>query len=90
MLFANPIPADYSLERSQMDQITAEAIKEAHAKGATGSDNTPFVLKYIREATKGATVTANTALVEANVRRGILVAVELARLRTRHQNASDR
>ena len=73
-----------------MDRITEEAIREAHEKGATGSDNTPFVLKYIREATKGATVTANTALVEANVKRGTLVATELAKLRLGRQSALDR
>ena len=90
MLFANPIPAESSLEKSRMDEITAEAILEAQRNGATGSDNTPFVLKYIREATKGATITANIALIEANVRRGTLVATELAKLRLRHQNILNR
>ena len=85
MLFANPIPAEHTLEKLKMDKITAEAIQEAHERSMTGSENTPFVLKYLREATKGATVTANIALVDANVRRGTLVAVELATLRRKQQ-----
>ena len=63
-----------------MDAVMAEAIEEAHQLGFTGSENTPFILKRIRELTGGDTVTANEALVIANVERGIEVALELSRL----------
>lgn len=63
-----------------MDVIMAQAIHEAEEQGALGSDNTPFILRRIREITGGQTVTANRALIEANVIRGTKVAVELAKL----------
>ncbi len=78
MFFANPIPAEYSLDKDYMDDIIAQALRDASDSGSSGSDNTPFVLKRIRELTGGSTVTANSALVEANVLRGTRVAVELA------------
>lgn len=58
----------------------AQAIHDAKILGFSGSENTPFILKRIRELTNGTSVTANRALVEANVIRGTKVAVELQRL----------
>ena len=82
LLFASPIPEAYSLDKAVMEKIMAEAIHCAKQRGSSGSDETPFILAKIRELTGGATVTANTALVEANVERGTKVAVELAELET--------
>ncbi|KAL8908429.1 MAG: hypothetical protein Q9207_000848 [Kuettlingeria erythrocarpa] len=80
LLFANPVPSQYSIPKSQMDAIMAQAILDAEASGSTGSDNTPFVLARIRDLTGGQTITANRALVEANVVRGTKVACQLAKL----------
>lgn len=63
-----------------MDAIITQALRDAENSGITGSRNTPFVLKRIREITKGGSVSANQALVEANVVRGTRVAVHLAKL----------
>lgn len=63
-----------------MDAIIAQALRDAETLGSSGSDNTPFVLKRIREITKGRSVTANQALVEANVARATRVAVHLANI----------
>ncbi len=63
-----------------MDTIIAEALRHAREAGSVGSENTPFILKRIREITKGESVTANRALVEANVARGSKVAVHLSNL----------
>ena len=68
----------------------AQAIREAEEQGASGSDNTPYILRRIREVTGGQTVTANRALIEANVIRGTKVAVELAKLERRDQNITAR
>lgn len=57
-----------------------EAVLDAEASGSTGSDNTPFVLARILELTKGQSVIANRALVEANVVRGTRVACELSKM----------
>ena len=69
-----------------MDTIIDQALRDARESGSVGSDNTPFVLKRIREITKGESVTANRALVEANVVRGAKVAVHLSNLDIRNQD----
>lgn len=68
---------------SEMDGIIAEALQQAHAAGAFGKDNTPFILARIKELTGGKSLKANRALIEANVARGTKVAVELAKLQLR-------
>ncbi|KAL9126465.1 MAG: hypothetical protein Q9217_004486 [Psora testacea] len=80
LLFANPIPAEHSISKDEIDVVIAQALADAETSGSTGSDNTPFVLKRIHEITSGASVTANCALIESNVTRGTKVAVELAKL----------
>ena len=90
MLFANPIPGEYSLSKDEMDRTMAIAIDEANQTRIFGNENTPFILKRIRELTKGTTVNANRALVMANVIRGTKVAVELAKLELRNQGVLDR
>ena len=66
-----------------MDTIIVQALQDARESGSVGSENTPFVLKRIREITKGESVTANRALVEANVARGTKLAVHLSNLEQR-------
>ena len=90
MLFANPIPAEFSLPKSRMDKIMATAIDEASQAQVSGKENTPFVLQRIRELTAGNTLEANRALVKANVLRGTKVAVELAKLEPRKHSVLDR
>ncbi|KAL4885342.1 Indigoidine synthase A like protein-domain-containing protein [Aspergillus karnatakaensis] len=80
MLFANPVPADHSIPRSEMDAIVDEAVRLADVEGFHGSDNTPFVLAKIKELSGGRSIGANRALIESNVQRAARVAVELSRL----------
>ncbi|KAL8754415.1 MAG: hypothetical protein Q9199_004362 [Rusavskia elegans] len=80
LLFANPVPSQHSIPKTQMDTIMAQAILDAEKAGSTGSDNTPFILARIRELTGGQTVSTNRALIEANVVRGTRVALELSKL----------
>ncbi|EAW18305.1 pseudouridine-5'-phosphate glycosidase/carbohydrate kinase family protein [Aspergillus fischeri NRRL 181] len=78
--FANPVPAEQSIPKGEMDTIIEEAIRLAEVEGYRGSDNTPFVLAKIKELSGGKSVIANRALVEANVKRATKVAVELSKL----------
>ncbi|KAL5333434.1 Indigoidine synthase A like protein-domain-containing protein [Aspergillus crustosus] len=80
ILFANPIPKEHSIPRSEIDAIVEEALRLAEFEGYHGSDNTPFVLTKIKELSGGKTIGANRALVESNVRRAAGVAVELSKL----------
>ncbi|KAL4901919.1 hypothetical protein BDW74DRAFT_68151 [Aspergillus multicolor] len=80
MLFANPVPVEYSIPQSEIDIAINEAVRLAEVEGHHGSDNTPFILAKIKELSGGRSVTANQALVEANVKRAARVAVELSKL----------
>lgn len=86
-LFANPIPARFSIPKETIDNIMSQAIQDAEKRGVTGSENTPFILNKIREITHGDTVIANRSLVEENIKRGTRVAVELAALELEEQGA---
>lgn len=86
LVFANPVPAQYSISEAKMSSVMTQAILDAKESGLTGSENTPFVLARIRELTGGQTVTANRALAESNIIRGTKVACELAKFGT---NAED-
>ena len=80
IFFANPIPTEHSIAKDTMDVIIAEAVHDADRAGVTGHRNTPFVLKRIRELSKGASVISNRSLIEANVVRGTKVALEYQKL----------
>lgn len=90
LLFANPVPEKAAIAKAEIEEFISQAVVEAEDQGITGSANTPFILKRIRELTKGASVTANTALIEANVIRGTKVAVELAKMERRGGIAPER
>ena len=80
LLFANPVPAEHSIPKAEMDAIISQALADADAAGSMGSDNTPFILRRIREITQGGSVAANRALIESNVTRGTRVAVEMSKI----------
>lgn len=87
LLFANPVPAEAAIPKETMDSIIDEAIRQADASGASGKDNTPFILNKIKELSKGASIPANRALIESNVRRAAIVARELAILEANQDHA---
>ncbi|KAH7119023.1 Indigoidine synthase A like protein-domain-containing protein [Dendryphion nanum] len=87
LLFANPVPAEAAIPKETMDSVIEEAIRQADASGASGKDNTPFILNKIKELTKGASIPANRALIESNVKRAAIVARELAVLEQKQREA---
>ncbi|KAF2436272.1 hypothetical protein EJ08DRAFT_685109 [Tothia fuscella] len=84
LLFANPIPSEASIPKNEMDTFIEDAIKQADAAGITGKDNTPFILNKIKELSGGKSLSANRALILSNVRRGTIVARELAHFESNH------
>jgi len=80
LLFANPIPAEYAIPREDMEAAIDQAVQEAATRGFSGNENTPFILKRIRELTQERSVPANIALVQANVARAAGIARELSQL----------
>lgn len=87
LLFANPVPTEAAIPKPVMDEIIEEAIRQANAAGITGKDNTPFVLAKVKELSKGASIPANQALIESNVRRATIMAKELAILESQQAEA---
>ncbi|KAJ8071692.1 hypothetical protein OCU04_002009 [Sclerotinia nivalis] len=80
--FANPIPEEFSIPKSEIDYAIDQAVQEAAEQGFHGHRNTPFILARIKELTKGNSVAANRALIESNIRMATRVAIELSRLRS--------
>jgi pseudouridylate synthase / pseudouridine kinase len=88
--FANPIPVAAAIPKPEMDLFINEAIEYANAVGASGKDNTPFILAKIKELTNGRSVKANRALIASNVKCGTLVAKELRKIEQEDGNANER
>jgi pseudouridine-5'-phosphate glycosidase/pseudouridine kinase len=80
LLFANPIPEEFSIPKAEIDIAIDQAVQEAADQGFHGHANTPFILSRIKELTKGNSLAANRALVKSNVAMATKVAVELSKL----------
>ena len=87
MHFASPVPLEAAIPKDTMDSVIEEAIRQADASGASGKDNTPFILNKIKELTKGKSIPANRALIESNVKRAAIVARELAIIEAKQEQA---
>ena len=74
VLVCVPVPGDVALDDALAREATERAIREADAAGVSGAALTPWLLGRIAELTDGASVTANTALIEHDA----LVAAQLA------------
>ncbi|TVY91387.1 Pseudouridine-metabolizing bifunctional protein [Lachnellula willkommii] len=81
ILFANPIPEEFSLPKEEIDLAINQAVQEAAQQGFHGHLNTPFILSRIKELTKGNSIPANRALIESNVAMATKVAFELCRFK---------
>ncbi|KAE9382042.1 hypothetical protein N431DRAFT_552004 [Stipitochalara longipes BDJ] len=79
MLFANPIPEEFALQKAEIDAAINRAVQEAAEQGFHGHANTPFILSRIKELTHGNSLPANRALIESNVAMAAKVAVELTK-----------
>jgi len=77
ILIANPIPREAEISSEIMETYISQALKNAEAKGVKGKSTTPFLLSALAETTSGASVTANLALLENNVKLGADIAKEL-------------
>ena len=77
MLIANPIPAEYSLDETLMNNAINQAIKEMNEQNIIGKQTTPFLLKRITEITGGDSLASNIKLVYNNCLLASLIAKEL-------------
>ena len=63
-----PIPEEYAMNASSLEEATEEALRLARAQGIRGSGTTPFLLAHVAQATGGESVEANKALLLNNAR----------------------
>lgn len=75
VLLCVPCPEPNALPADQVETALKDALQDAELRGVRGKELTPFLLDHLSEATKGATLQANLALLRNNAR----VAAELAK-----------
>ncbi len=66
MVVAVPPPEPYALTRTEVDQLVAAARRSVETDGITGPAQTPFMLRFMAEASDGRTVTLNRHLAAEN------------------------
>ncbi len=79
VVVANPVPVEHEADPAIIGAAIEDGLTAAAAAGVVGRDVTPFLLSYITEATKGASLEANVALVLHNAATAATIAVELAK-----------
>lgn len=74
MIVANPIPDQYSMDEKLMNDAIAKALEEMDKAGIRGKDATPYLLKSVKEITRGQSLQANIQLVYNNCRLAAQIA----------------
>ena len=74
VLIANPLSAEDSIDRNEMEDHIQRALAAAATAGIKGKEVTPFLLKYIADHTKGESLEANIALICSNAALGAKIA----------------
>ncbi|KAG2023534.1 indigoidine synthase A family protein [Coprinopsis cinerea AmutBmut pab1-1] len=82
MLFAAPIPEQYSVAGELIQQCVNQAVRESEENGVaqSGKDATPWLLGRVLELSKGQSLESNIALLRNNAVIGGMIAVEYAKL----------
>lgn len=78
VLVGNPIPKEYSMDKSVIDAAIDTAIAQANEQGIHGKETTPFLLAKVSELTGGNSLESNIQLVFNNVALGAKTAAALA------------
>ena len=78
ILLCTPVPAAVALPLAEARVAIEQALADAEDAGIHGPATTPWLLARIAELTNGASIQANTALIENDARVAGLIAVALA------------
>lgn len=68
VIIANPIPAEYSMDKNLINKAIEAALIEADKRGVKGKDVTPFLLSEIKNITEGRSLDSNIKLVLNNAK----------------------
>ena len=79
LLVAAPVPIAAEVDSSILDNVLEESLAEAERQKITGKEVTPFLLSRMSQASGGATLRANIALLENNARVAAQIAAALAK-----------
>ena len=74
VMIANPLSAEASIDRNEMEGHIQQALNAAATAGIKGKEVTPFLLKYIADHTKGESLEANISLICSNAALGAKIA----------------
>ena len=77
VVIANPIPEDYAMDKTQIDNAIEQALREAEEQGIHGKASTPFLLARVAELTGGNSLASNIQLVFNNARLAASIAKAL-------------
>lgn len=77
VVIANPIPEQFAMPQSVIDQAIDQALAEAAQQSIGGKETTPFLLARVNEITGGHSLAANIELVLNNARLAAAVALAL-------------
>lgn len=80
VLVANPIPAEYAMDSTFINNSIDQALKEAEDRGIKGKELTPFLLSRIKDLTGGLSLNSNIQLFCNNAALGADIAVEMAKM----------
>ncbi len=81
ILVTNPIPEEYSMDKTVIDKAIEEALNEAKNRGIHGKETTPFLLAKIKDITGGDSLDSNIQLVFNNARLASETAKQICKLR---------
>lgn len=79
MLLGVPIPTEHALDAGTTRAAVDHALNELERQDIAGKDATPFLLQAVFEYTDGASLVANTSLIEHNARVGAELASALVK-----------
>lgn len=77
MLVTNPIPEEYSMNKTVIDAAIEQALKECAEQGIKGKGTTPFLLAKVVELTGGDSLESNIKLVLNNAKIAAQTAARL-------------
>jgi len=78
VLIANPIPAQYAMDKAVIDAAIGKAVGEAAELGIKGKEVSPFLLGRVKELTGGDSLESNIQLVLNNAALAARIAVSFA------------
>jgi pseudouridine-5'-phosphate glycosidase len=79
IVIANPIPQEYAMDYDLINDAINKAVKSMNEEGITGYQQTPYLLKTVKDNTGGKSLDANIQLVYNNAKLAAQIAVEYAK-----------